>query len=607
MQPKNLLKTNYLLIKTNVMKKIFCIVLIVALSLPAFAQRLKVGTYNDTADYKKHYSHIIKTANIGDSTLIFIAGNYTDKLSVNEAVTGHKIYGTDLIVNKDFTPDETGENILLTDFTVFPSGEFQYGAGTGVYYPEGSSENGYPFLGLYDRETFEVESFMYFNLSYAGLEQSHATGLRIKYSREEEAYYICGVMADRRFTDIDISDIEGKSKGFILKVEEAGALSYSALVFSPDDIQSDEEICVISDIAINDDDTKIAFTGLNTLEDFTGNHHPMTGVIDMDLDIEWCKAYEITSATYAGVDVLFNEDDTTLFVLHNSASSEFSIVELDDAGVIEQDPQAYKFDGSATHNNISRAHMMHYFNDTIIITGNHFADDGAFNPTEYQYLYRFDLDADDLSEELSDFTYYSRQVVPAGEQKPVYSYWTPENSVYVDDSLYLVGVYNEYSNYGFMYVTVEGMNTGSGCIDTLGFIVTEPHLDDTISCDGEIVTCTATDVEVDIGEPTVYDTLECAVEKSSLLDVNNFKYPDQIWMFERISKDGINALLISEKPTIYSISVYDLLGREVYSSGFNVGEGQTPIKLNFNVNTEMYIISVSNGSQTETLKVMGNR
>jgi len=249
---------------------------------------------------------------------------------------------------------------------------------------------------------------------------------------------------------------------------------------------------------------------------------------------------------------------------------------------------------------------MHYFNDTIIITGNHFADDGAFNPTEYQYLYRFDLNADSLAEELSDFTCYSKQEVTAGEQKPVYSYWTPENSVYVNDNLHLVGVYNEYStNFGFKYVSVECMN--SACVDTLGFIATEPHLDDTISCDGEIVTCTLTDVEVETADVNVYDTLECPSKKTSLLDINIFKDPNQIWLFERISKDGINAMLIAEKPTSYSISVYDLLGREVYSSRFNVAEGQTSIKLSFNVNTEMYIISVSNGSQRETLKVMGNR
>jgi hypothetical protein len=78
-------------------------------------------------------------------------------------------------------------------------------------------------------------------------------------------------------------------------------------------------------------------------------------------------------------------------------------------------------------------------------------------------------------------------------------------------------------------------------------------------------------------------------------------------MFERINKDGIYATLISEKPAHYNISIYDVMGRKVYNSRFNVGEGQTPVKLSFNVNTEMYIISVSNGSQTEILKVMGNR
>ena len=49
------------------MKKLFSIILIIALSLPAFAQRLKVGTFFIANDYKKHYSHIIKAATINDS------------------------------------------------------------------------------------------------------------------------------------------------------------------------------------------------------------------------------------------------------------------------------------------------------------------------------------------------------------------------------------------------------------------------------------------------------------------------------------------------------------------------------------------------------------
>ncbi|MBC8319255.1 MAG: hypothetical protein H8E34_00885 [Bacteroidetes bacterium] len=522
------------------MKKYLCIILIVALSLPAIAQRLKVKTYGNTTHYKKHYSHIIKAATINDSAHIFIAGNFTDKLTENDEVSGHKIYDTTLIVNKRGYLS-SGDNILLTDFTVIPATEFQYGTGTGVYYPDGPDEEGYPFLGFYNRYTFEIDSLVYFNLSYAGVEQSHATGLRIKYSRDEGAYYICGVMADKRFTDINLSDIDAKSKGFILKVEDDGALLYSALVFSPDSVESDEEICVISDIAINDDETKIAFTGLNTIADFDGNHQPMTGVIDMDLDIEWCKSYEIANATYAGVDVLFNEDDTTLFVLHNSTGNEFSIVELDDAGAVLQGPQAYKFTGSETRNDTTRAHMMHYFNDTIIITGNHFAEDASINPTEYQYLYRIDLNADSLKEALSDFTHYSYQKVPVGNQKAVYSYWTPENSVYMDDNLYMVGVYNEYTtNWGFKYVSVDSI--ASSCVDTLGLIATEPRLNDTISCDGEIVTCTLTDVEVDIDDAYVIDTLECVIRgKSSIAVINNFNNPDQIWMFERINNDGIYA------------------------------------------------------------------
>ena len=592
------------------MKNYFTVMLAIIVFIPAFSQRLQVETYFGlTSNYKKHYSHIIKAATINDSAHIFVGGNYTDILSENDAISGHKIYNTTLFVNKEGYPNESqNERILLTDFTVIPATEFQYGTGTGVYYPDGPNDDGYPFLGYYNRLTFEIDSLVYFNLSYAGLEQSHATGLRIKYSRNEGAYYICGVMADRKFTDINLSDIEGKSKGFILKVEDEGAVSYSALVFTPDDLQSDDEICVVSDIAINEDEDKIAFTGLNTLDDFTGYYHTMTGVVDMDLDIDWCKAYELTSATYAGVDVLFNEDDTTLFVLHNSASSEFSIAELDDAGTIVQDPQAYKFDGTYTFNNVSRAHMMHYYNDTIIITGNHFADDGAFFPTDYQYLYRFDIDADDLSTNLSDFTYYSQQEVPVGDQVDVYSYWTPENSVYMNDSLYIVGVYNENSNYGFNYVTVEGMSNESGCVDTLGFITTEPHLDDTVSCSGNIVTCTATDVDVDIDNASVIDSLECVPSSKSTV-ANNYIFDntDQIWMFERINKSGIYATLISEKPENYSICVYDVMGRNVFSSSFNVGEGQTPVNFDFNVNTEMYIIRISNGRQTEIMKVMCNQ
>ena len=170
--------------------KYLCIILIIAMSFPAIAQRLRVETYSDSTRYKKHYSHIIKAATINDSLHMFIAGNFTDKLSVNSEVSGHKIYDTTLIVNKKGRTPGSGDNILLTDFTVIPATEFQYASGTGVYYPDGPDDEGYPFLGFYNRYTFEIDSLVYFNLSYAGVEQSHATGLRIKYSRDEGAYYV---------------------------------------------------------------------------------------------------------------------------------------------------------------------------------------------------------------------------------------------------------------------------------------------------------------------------------------------------------------------------------------------------------------------------------
>jgi len=55
------------------------------------------------------------------------------------------------------------------------------------------------------------------------------------------------------------------------------------------------------------------------------------------------------------------------------------------------------------------------------------------------------------------------------------------------------------------------------------------------------------------------------------------------------------------------VNVYDVVGRKMFSSTYSVNEGQKEVYLEFATKSEMYIISVSNGSQSETLKVMGNR
>ena len=587
------------------MKKIILFTLTALFCLPAFAQRLKVRTYNQPLSYLKHYTHNIESAEVNDSLNIYILGNYTDKGETNYEITGHKINNMTLRVNKKGYPDVSTQNVHLTDFDLYPSSELRYGYGTGIYYPNGYKDYGYPFLGVYDKYTLDIVSFDYYDLSYGGNDTTHAVGLRVEYSPDAGAYYICGTMVNKRFGDIDITDIRAKSKGFIMKIDEAGQVGPRVLVFDPDSVAGDTWLNVVSDIEINANETEIAFTGLDTEDSLTGYLHTMAGVVDMGLTIDWCKTYEITTDKYAGTDVVFNDDDTSLFVLMNSTGTDCSIMELDsDDGTVVQSPWAYDFSGNSTSNDTTRAHMMHYFNDTLIITGNHFATE---NSTRYQYLFRFDVDANSLRTFNKHFTYYSKQEVPAGDQKYAYSYWTPENSVYKENNLHMVGVYNEvYStdyNFGFKYVSVNGIS--SSCVDTLSPETDTPNLDDIISRIGDIEGCE--EISVDDQHTDIYpsDTLECANKSASILSIENEQLTDyDLCRIGNISHDGIEAVLISDKPTMYRISIHDVLGREVFKSAYPVDEGETNIKLDFRVQPLVYIVRVSDGKNTEVEKII---
>ncbi|MPM23760.1 hypothetical protein SDC9_70234 [bioreactor metagenome] len=55
------------------------------------------------------------------------------------------------------------------------------------------------------------------------------------------------------------------------------------------------------------------------------------------------------------------------------------------------------------------------------------------------------------------------------------------------------------------------------------------------------------------------------------------------------------------------INVYDLTGRVVYTSSFNVMKGDNYINLIFPAKDQLYLIRVSDGTKTETLKVSGVR
>lgn len=595
-------------IKFKPMKKIAIIVLVTLIWLPATSQRLKVDTYTrQSSNYKKHYSHIIDGVYVNDSTHIFIGGNINDKPVNSDFLSGHKIYatGVTLIKNKRIDPEGDYDNIHLTDFTVHPATNFQYGAGTGIYYPDGVDGDGYPFLGIYDKETLQVDSFVYYNISYPGADTAHAIGLRLLYSSREEAYYICGLMCNKKFDDIDIYNINARTKGFILKTDADDQSTDDLLVFSPDSVNSNAWLCMISDIEFAPGERRIAFTGLNTIDDFTGYRHPMAGMLDVDLDLKWCYSYEIEDTKYAGIDVEFNTDDTTLLVLMNSTTTEFAIMELNKNGILLQGPEAYKFTDTSTDHDTTRAHHMHYHNDTVIITGNHFADVIEDSDTNYkQFLFRFDLNADSLGEELSDLSYYSKQVVPPGEQVPVYSYWAPENSLYLDDSLYLVGVLNETSYTGFTFVRVNGIDPD--CVDTLSILANEPQLDDTISCIGVADTCSSTEVDITLTNMNPSNYSQCFQTESAVMSINDIMNEQNLWELKQINNDGVEIVITSDKSSAYHINVYDMLGREVYSAGFNVNKGKTDIKLSFEVKPEIYLIRLSNGEYDETRKIINN-
>lgn len=592
------------------MKKLLIFIITITICLPSFSQRLKVDTYS-SGTYKKHYSHIIDGIYVNDCTHLFVGGNRNDKPGFNATLSGHKIYasGFSLIKNKDIDPQGTSDYIHLTDFTVHPGRDFEYGAGTGIYYPNGVDTTGYPFLGIYDDEAFKVDSFVYYNITFPEKEYSQAVGLRVIYSGEEEAYYICGLICDTIFDDIDPYDVDVNTKGFILKTRVDDQNSDQLIIFDPDSLSPSGNMCMIGDIEFSPGENRIAFTGINTIDDYTNNPHPMVGTVDMDLNLKWCYVYEIDQENYSGIDVEYNTDDTTILVLLNSASTWFAIMETNKDGIVLQGPEAYKFSSTETYNDTTRVHNMHYFNDTLIITGNHFANTGEGNPLDYdQYLFRFDVQADSLGEYLSDMKHFSVQEVPDGHQVPAYSYWAPRNSVFIDDSLYLVGVLYELSGSpqyrGFTFVREDGINPE--CTDTMSIISNEPQLDDTISCTGTSNTCSSTEEDIEVEPLTVSSYDECWETENAIMAVGEFGTKQEFWEPKQITNEGIELIITAEVPDTYLVCVYDMLGREVYNSSFLVNEGQTEITLNFKVNPEIYLIRVSNSSYDETKKIINN-
>lgn len=447
------------------MKKLLAIAISTLLLMNGIAQRLEQSTFDVQSQYKKHYSHNIEGGYVDGQAREFVVGNLTDWGINSFSVSGQPVIGNAIQQGK-IVSISPSSRIQLTDFTVFPSTENEYAAGTGVYYPDGVSGMGYPFLGIYSRRDMNMISLVYYNLSYPGSAvDRNSAGLRIKYSEKAEAFYISGIMSDRLFTDLNFNDLLGKSKGFILKVDASGLNQSQVLVFDPEPLPLNPQtplLCAVTDLEISADGSKIGFTGINTKERVEGYYCPMAGEIDLNLIPQWCNAYELGEYRYSGVDVEYSKEDN-LLVLMNCDKYVFAVMELDGRGNVVQQPVKYLF--SRNDFGPARAHIMHFTSEGILITGNFFDKE---LDSDVQHLFSYEIPASDnlMSGELS-FNSYSMQLVPLGRQEEVTSYWAPENSIYKDGSLSIVGIYNNHPvDYGYTLIHTAGFENQTGCLRT---------------------------------------------------------------------------------------------------------------------------------------------
>jgi hypothetical protein len=247
---------------------------------------------------------------------------------------------------------------------------------------------------------------------------------------------------------------------------------------------------------------------------------------------------------------------------------------------------------------------MHFTGSNILITGNFF--DKVLD-TDVQHLFSYNIPmADNLMSGNIYFNSYSMQEVPLGKQQEVTSYWAPENSIYKDGNLSIVGIYNnDPVDYGYTLIHTAGFVNQAGCLRTgvvgLTRLSTHPY-----ECTNYTTQCTKTNVPFEVYGVDAAPIQTCPTIGKSAEIVSQMEH-SSIWKFRGIDESGIHAILAPEVQAQYQINVYDLMGRVVYSSSFNVGKGDNYIDLNFPAKNQLYLIRVSNGVKTETLKVSGVR
>jgi len=509
--------------------------------------------------------------------------------------------------------------MLLTDFVVpKQSGNALYAYGTGVYFPFGSSSSSFPFFAVYERKTMEVISMVYYNLSYPGTDENRNTAAtRIKYSEKENAFYISGIMSDQVFADMNFNDIQGQSRGFILKIDPA-LLQAQVLVFTPDILPTGlAQVCSVNDMEINEEESAIYFTGVTAEDQFTGYIHPMVGMIDMNLNLQWCYAYEMTENRFSGIDVEFGDREQSLFILMNADTYPFSIMELDLLGSVIQNPELYEFKiaacgggSSEAYTGAARGHILHYTdNDGLKVTGNCYI---LVDHTMQQHLFAYDIPAaNNLSSGNINFGSYSCDAMPEGSQPIVTAWWAPENSIYKEGNLAMVGHCSTTNGFGYVYVNVAGFDSiANGCYQQ-GTVQLKELRSQQMARTAYATQCSSVGIDIETDPWGVLSTEDCSINQNKTVPIAENTEEVSIWRYAGIDWGGIHAYLTpavsaTKTSTHYEVKVFDITGREVYSASYNT-EGEKYIFLKFVVGNQLYLINVNDGTKTETLKVMGMR
>ncbi len=149
------------------MKKYLLVFLLALICFAGFPQRFEVLSNDPAVPFKRHFSYSIEPGIVNGEPRQVVAGNQTDWLINNRDIKGNAWNSPTILGGRDVQLSNHKENILLTDFVISSEGEnSQYAAGTGIYFPNGPTGQGFVFLGIYERGTMQLNTLVYFDLIY---------------------------------------------------------------------------------------------------------------------------------------------------------------------------------------------------------------------------------------------------------------------------------------------------------------------------------------------------------------------------------------------------------------------------------------------------------